>query len=124
MDRDDESYTTRLAGYTGLYHPIPTSPITLGTTGDTQDHRYQPVWVGNHLSQSYERFAVFPGRHPVQQIENKKSLKFSKMYHFCWEWEVAFLSVILLRKTFVTLREMIPDPYRPVPMVLSVPRGP
>ena len=27
-------------------------------------------------------------------------------------------------KTFVTLRAMIPDPYRPVPMVLSVPRGP
>ena len=32
LDIRYESYTTRLAGYTGLYHPIPTSPITLGIT--------------------------------------------------------------------------------------------
>ena len=39
----NESYTTRLTGYTGLYRPIPASPITLRATGDVQDYRYRLV---------------------------------------------------------------------------------
>ena len=62
------------------------------------------------------------GRTAPNSLE--KSSKFPKMHHFCWKGKVVFPSVLLLRKTFVTLREMVTDSYRLVPMVLSVPRGP
>ena len=53
-----ESGTTHLAASRGRYQVVPSSPITLVTAGDVQDHRYRLVWVGKHriLSPSYGKF--------------------------------------------------------------------
>ena len=70
-----KSYTTRLAACRGLYHPIPSSPITLGVTWDMYDY-----WYG--LTLPRKQLWRICGHFSDVNRRSRTSKKYYKMYHF------------------------------------------